>query len=183
MKGKEVCEDTRIFTSKVNSLNKSADIVVLRLVLKKPAVITGPARTTNLTPKTGTAGRILQALGSISLATNILLYLPRNSNLSRQADVLCEQASSGSLRPSAEGRALSILYCGCSGIDVTALLAGPGLSRGEAEVREKYNDDESIEAPPSYDQLPPHKPPPQSNEGKLIAPYTLRSGSHWPTLI
>ncbi|KAH7021743.1 hypothetical protein B0J12DRAFT_705357 [Macrophomina phaseolina] len=172
VEGEEVHEGTRIFTSKVDSLNTSADIVVLRLVLKKPAVIAGPARTTNLAPKTGTAGRILEALSSVSLATDILLYLPRNSNLSRQTDVLCEQASSGILRPSTEGRALGMLYCGSGGIDVTALLAGPGLNKGEAEVEGEKYDDEFIEAPPSYDQLPPQKPPLQSNEGSVPSPDT-----------
>lgn len=108
-----------------------ADVIALQFLLEQPATVVGPKETTSLEPRSE-AERLLAALHSLSLASNLTLYLPRNEALVECVDDLCARALNGSFRPPPQVYCLRGLYTGAGGVDVSALLnkyAAAGESR------------------------------------------------------
>ncbi|GME32245.1 hypothetical protein GTA08_BOTSDO13115 [Neofusicoccum parvum] len=108
--------------------SSSTDIIILQFLLKQPATIVGPKETSSFEPRSDAAGRILEALRSLSLATDLTLYLPKTDALVECIDELCTLASNGSLCSAPQAFGISALYHGAGGMDVGALLS-PSESR------------------------------------------------------
>lgn len=98
-----------------------ADVIALQFLLKQPPTVIGHAATTSLEPLADTS-RLFQSLRSLSLATNLTLYLPRNKISVECVDDLCARAQNGSLRPSPQNFCLADMYGGDGGVDINPLL-------------------------------------------------------------
>ncbi|EKG13633.1 hypothetical protein MPH_09215 [Macrophomina phaseolina MS6] len=124
------------------------DIIALQFLLKQHVTIVGVKGTVSLTPKSKAAGKILESLRSLSLATNITVYLPNNGTLSRHVDGLCASATRGSLT-ALQRHTFDTLYGGAGGVDIGNLLARFG--HGSIQNPETH--------PPPYDDLSPTAEP------------------------
>lgn len=111
------------FIAKTSEYSSPKDILCLSLILKTLITVVGPAIITYLAPRTAAAGRILEALASLSTATNVIIYLPSNPDSYSQADTLCNMVNSGKAQAIPNDYALDILYHGAGGHILTSLLA------------------------------------------------------------
>lgn len=111
------------FIAKTSECSSPKDILCLSLTLKTPMTVVGPATITHLAPRTAAAGRILEALASLSTATDVTIYLPSNPDSCGQADTLCNMVNSGKAQAIPNDYALDMLYHGAGGHILTSLLA------------------------------------------------------------
>lgn len=66
------------FTAKTAEWSLPKDVLCLTLTLTSPVSVVGPSDISHLAPKTAGSGQVLEALASLSTATNVTLYLPRS---------------------------------------------------------------------------------------------------------
>ncbi|EKG09449.1 hypothetical protein MPH_13512 [Macrophomina phaseolina MS6] len=148
------------FIAQARNCASHQDVIGLQFLLTQPVTIVGPRGTTDILPKTRAAGQVLDSLRSLSLATNLTVYLPKTEALSEHVHELCTSANSGLIESTPKENDMRTLFGGSGGVDIGVLLTP--LAAGSAR--------ELTENPPAYDgpsSMPgasaSHKRP--SNEG------------------
>ncbi|KAK7508817.1 hypothetical protein IWZ03DRAFT_123906 [Phyllosticta citriasiana] len=114
---------TNAFVSTVCECSSSQDVLALRILLSDPngVRIVGPANVKTLTPTKEGQGKILDALRSLSYASEFTVYLPAYV-MSSHVRLFCDAASSGKLQPGGSDYALTMMYKGVGGQDISRLL-------------------------------------------------------------
>ncbi|EKG09953.1 hypothetical protein MPH_12962 [Macrophomina phaseolina MS6] len=135
----------------------------------------GPKETTSIEPRSDATGRILESLRSLSLATNLTLYLPKNEALVECIDELCTSASNGSLRSTPKAFGISALYHGAGGMDVGALLS-TFAAAGESRHQPPAYQDIVRTSEPSTTQSETALSPPQSKADIPPSTFSSRRG-------
>lgn len=149
------------FLSAAPQCSTAADIVSFRVSLTQPAMIVGPAGLTDLYPTKGGFGRILDALCSLSRATDLAIYIPSGHDTALRINALGTVAATGTLQPSARKHALNTLYGGGGGVDIGHLLQT------------------AHESPPAYHEPTPS--PPLHSESATTRKRPLSRGGRSPS--